>query len=180
MVKTFREATDKPFGVDVNEGWKDAGEALQKIEWLATLGCRFVEQPLPVAAWKQMEEVKKRSPLPVIADESIQTVGDLDRVVSCFNGINIKLLKAGGISGALDLLKRGADLKLQRLIGCMSESSCAVAAAAQLADAAFIADLDGPFLIKNDPFTGLHLQDGHIQLSKEPGIGVVPKKDFIF
>ena len=117
----------------------------------------------------------ERSPLPLFADESIQRYSDIDKIKNCFHGINIKLMKCTGIHEALRMINRARELNLQLLIGCMSETSCAVSAAAQLSPLVDYADLDGPLLIKNDLFTGIAFVNGRITLSELPGIGVVQK-----
>lgn len=175
IIETIRSVTDKPMAVDVNQGWTNKEHALEMIEWLADKNVLFVEQPLPKnnvddAAW-----LFERSPLPLFADESVQRLVDIGKVKDCFHGINIKLMKCTGMFEAHKMIKEARALKLQILIGCMSETSCAVSAAAQLSPLVDHADLDGPLLIKNNFFDGIKFVNGKITLSELPGIGAVQK-----
>lgn len=175
IIETIRSVTDKPIAVDVNQGWTNKQHALEMIEWLADKNVLFVEQPLPKnnvddAAW-----LFERSPLPLFADESVQRLADIGKVKDCFHGINIKLMKCTGMFEAHKMIKEARALKLHILIGCMSETSCAVSAAAQLSPLVDHADLDGPLLIKNNFFDGIKFVKGKITLSELPGIGAVQK-----
>ncbi len=175
IIETIRGVTDKSIAVDVNQGWTNKHHALEMIEWLSDKNVLFVEQPLlknnlDDAAW-----LFERSPLPVFADESIQRLSDMNKVKDCFHGVNIKLMKCTGMHEAHKMIKKARALKLQVLIGCMSETSCAVSAAAQLSPLVDHADLDGPLLIKNNLFDGIEFVKGKITLSELPGIGAVQK-----
>ncbi len=172
IISEIRNITNKPIVVDVNQGWKNKYLALEMIFWLKDNNVLFVEQPMPknnldAAAW-----LFERSPLPIFADESIQRYEDMDAVKDCFHGINIKLMKCTGMQEAYKMIKKARELKLQLLIGCMSETSCAVSAAAQLSPLVDFADLDGPLLIANDLFKGIKFLDGKITLNELPGIGL--------
>ena len=172
IISEIRNITNKPIVVDVNQGWKNKYLALEMIFWLKDNNVLFVEQPMPknnldAAAW-----LFERSPLPIFADESIQRYEDMDAVKDCFHGINIKLMKCTGMQEAYKMIKKARELKLQLLIGCMSETSCAVSAAAQLSPLVDFADLDGPLLIANDLFKGIKFLDGKIILNELPGIGL--------
>jgi L-alanine-DL-glutamate epimerase-like enolase superfamily enzyme len=151
-VSNFRKLSDKPFAVDVNQGWKDVEEATEKIGWLKEQGCLFLEQPLQKDAFDEMKLLKEKSSLPLYADESCQRLTDLERIKDAFDGVNIKLMKCGGISEAHQMILKARELNLKVLIGCMSESSVGCTAAAHLTPLADYADLDGPYLISNDPF----------------------------
>jgi len=172
IIKTVREHTTKALCVDANQGWNDEFYALDMICRLAEQNVLFVEQPFPKEDKKKYEWLFQRSPLPVIADESIQTSLDLDEAAELFHGINIKLMKCGGMQEAYRMIIKAKALNMKILIGCMSESSCGVTAAAQLASFADWTDLDGPLLITNDPFTGISYKYGRIVLSDAPGNGV--------
>jgi L-alanine-DL-glutamate epimerase-like enolase superfamily enzyme len=175
IITTIRNVTNKPIAIDVNQGWKNKHLALEMIEWLKDKNVLFVEQPLPKNNLDDAAWLFERSPLPLFADESIQRYTDIDKVKDCFHGINIKLMKCTGMYEASKMINRARELKLQLLIGCMSETSCAVSAAAQLSPLVDYADLDGPLLIKNDLFAGIEFVDGKITLSELPGIGVVQR-----
>lgn len=152
MVSNFRKLSALPFAVDVNQGWNEVSEAITKIDWLKQQGCVLVEQPLSKVKNEEMKELKLNSPLPLYADESCQTINDLEGLQESFDGINIKLMKCGGITPAFEMLKTAKQMGYKILIGCMSESSIGCNAAAQLAALADYTDLDGPYLVNNDPF----------------------------
>lgn len=175
IINTIRSVTDKPIAVDVNQGWTDKHHALEIIKWLSDKNVLFVEQPLPKDNFDDAVWLFDRSPLPLFADESIQRYSDIDSIKNCFHGINIKLMKCTGMHEAYKMITKARKLNLKLLIGCMSETSCAVSAAAQLSPLVDYADLDGPLLIKNDLFDGIKFEDGKITLSDMPGIGVVQK-----
>ena len=174
MIRTIRSVTNKPICVDVNQGWKDRQMALEMIQWLATQGVVFVEQPMSKLAIDDMAWLTEHSPLPIIADEAVQTVSDLMAVNKVYSGINIKLMKCGGMRNAHKMATLAKVLGMKVMIGCMTETSCAVSAAAQLSPMADWADLDGNLLISNDLYDGVTVIDGKITLSDLPGIGVKP------
>jgi L-alanine-DL-glutamate epimerase-like enolase superfamily enzyme len=167
-IKAIREFTDKQVCIDVNQGWKTKEEALKMINWLTTQNVLFVEQPLHKNDLAGHKWLTENSPLPIIADESVQTIEDVEKVKDCFNGINVKLMKCGGVREGYRMLKKAEQLNLTTLVGCMSGSSCAVAAAANLASLTNYLDLDGPLLIKNDLFSGIEYgNEGKIKLTTQ-------------
>lgn len=174
IIEGIREVTDRPLRVDANEGWKTKEEALEMINWLADRGVEFVEQPLPAANLDDYRWLKERVKIPIIADESVHKIHDVPALASAFHGINVKLMKCGGLQEALRLVAvaRAFDLKL--MIGCMIESSLAIAAAAALTPLFDYADLDGNLLVDNDPFKGLKLEKDRWVLPEAPGLGVEP------
>ena len=174
MIGAIREVTDLPLAVDANQGWKDRSEALDMIFWLKEHGVVMVEQPLPVAAVDDTAWLTERSPLPVFADESVQRLSDVKALEGVFSGINIKLMKCTGMREAWKMLTFARALGMKVMIGCMTETSCAVSAAAQLSPAVDFADLDGNLLISNDRFTGIRVENGRLVLPSDPGIGVTP------
>lgn len=176
MIKSVRSVTDTLICVDVNQGWTDRQEALEMIQWLKEQGVVFVEQPMPKSASDDIEWLTQNSPLPIIADEAIQTIGDFKKVQGVYSGINIKLMKCGGMRSAFTMIKMARSLDMKVMIGCMTETSCAVTAAAQLSPLADWADLDGNLLISNDVFEGVTISDGKIILPDRPGIGVIKIK----
>jgi len=170
MIETIRSVTDVPLVVDANRGWKDRLEALDMLYWLKEHGVKMVEQPMTSLddnAW-----LKERSPLPLYADESVQHLADIDKVAGAFHGINIKLMKCGGLYEARQMLSYARAKGMQVMIGCMVETSCAVTAAAQLSPAMDFADLDGNILITNDPFKGVTVKNGQLILPDAPGLGL--------
>ncbi len=172
MIETVRSQTDKPLCVDVNQGWTDKRMALEMIHWLKEQGVVFVEQPMPKESVDDIAWLTANSPLPVIADEAIQTVADFRTIQGAYSGINIKLMKCGGMHAAYTMISMARALDMKVMIGCMTETSCAVTAAAQLSPLADWADLDGNLLINNDLFKGIKIIDGKIILPELPGIGI--------
>ena len=172
MIAAIRDVTDKPITVDANQGWKDRAEALAMIEWLAGRGVVFIEQPMPKEQIADTAWLRERSPLPLIADENCQRIGDVTRCAGAFHGINIKLMKCTGLREAHKMILLARALGLKTMLGCMTETSCAISAAAQLSPLVDWADLDGAVLIKNDCFDGATIVDGKITLPDRPGIGV--------
>lgn len=179
IIRTIRALTDKPVYADANQGWRDREQALDLVHWLAEQNVRLVEQPfhkddLESAAW-----LSARSPLPVFADESFQRLADLDRVADHFHGVNVKLMKCTGLSEGFRALQAARSLGLQCMVGCMTESSCGIYAAALLAPQCDFADIDGCWLIKNNPFEMPVLQEGKVQLSRAAGLGLRRKANFL-
>ena len=172
MIETIREVTNTPITVDANQGWKDRAEALRMIEWLAARGVEFIEQPMPKEQVDDTAWLHERSPLPLIADESVQRLDSVARVRGVFHGINIKLMKCTGLREAQQMITLARALGLKVMLGCMTETSCAISAAVQLSPLVDWADLDGALLIKNDPFEGMKVVDGKITLADRAGIGV--------
>lgn len=173
IIKTIRQVTDKPIRVDINEGWKDKEAAIKKIEWLADNGVELIEQPMPVNMIKETKWLTERSPLPILADEAINTSKDIPSIAEAYDGINIKLMKSGGILEAFRMAIIARAFNLDIMIGCMIASSVAIGAAVQLQPLARWLDLDGSLLIANDPYKGAGFSDGHWIMPEEPGIGVV-------
>ena len=172
MIETVRGETNKPICVDVNQGWKDKKMALEMAQWLKEKGVVFIEQPMPKSLVDETAWLTQNSPLPIIADEAFQTIGDFKKVHGVYSGINIKLMKCGGLRAAYIMIKMARALDMKVMIGCMTETSCAVTAAAQLSPLVDWADLDGNLLIDNDVFKGILIKDGKIVLPDTPGIGV--------
>ncbi len=175
MIETIREVTDVPIRGDANQGWKDKAKALEMLEWLATKGVEFVEQPMPKEQVDDTAWLRERSPVPLIGDESVQRLADVRKAYGVFDGINIKLMKCTGMSEAykMILLARGFGMKV--MLGCMTETSCAISAAAQLSPLVDYADLDGALLIRNDMFDGASIVDGKVTLTNRPGIGILKR-----
>jgi len=175
MIDAIRSMTDTPITVDANQGWKTRDEALRMIEWLATRGVLFIEQPMPKEQLDDTAWLRGKSPLPLIADESCQRLADVPRLAGVFDGINIKLMKCTGLREAHKMILLSRALGLKVMLGCMTETSCAISAAAQLSPLVDWADLDGAVLIKNDCFDGATIVDGKLTLPDRPGIGIVKR-----
>ena len=144
-------------------------------DWLAGQGVLFIEQPMPKEQNDDTAWLRERSPLPLIADESVQRLADVVRAQGVFDGINIKLMKCTGLREAHRMITLARALGLKVMLGCMTETSCAISAAAQLSPLVDWADLDGALLIKNDCFDGVRVVAGKVTLSDRPGIGVVKR-----
>lgn len=163
-------APSKPVRVDANEGWKTKEEALTRLEWLHRDGhIQFCEQPLPASASvKDWAWLKARSPVLIYGDESYHHAGDAEKAAECFHGVNVKLAKTGGISGAYEALRAARKLGLETMIGCMIESSVLISAAAHLAELADHLDIDGNLLINNDPYRGATAEKGLVSFAQAP------------
>jgi len=175
MVEVIRSLTDKPLCVDVNQGWKDRSYALDMAGWLKEKGTIFLEQPMPKEMKDDIAWLTRKSPLPIVGDEAIQNIGDLLSNRDVYSGINVKLMKCGGLNAAMKMINVARAFGMKVMIGCMTETSCAVTAAAQLSPLVDWCDLDGNLLISNDPFEGLKIVDGKVTLPEKPGIGIIKK-----
>lgn len=174
LIETIRSVTDLPIAVDVNQGWHDKHKALDMIKWLHEKGIVMVEQPMPKEQLSDIAWLTGHSPLPIFADEAIQRLKDIPAIEDAYTGINIKLMKCTGMREAWKMVNYARARHLKVMVGCMTETSCAVSAAAQLAPAVDFADLDGNLLISNDRFEGMQVVKGKITLPDRPGIGLKP------
>jgi L-alanine-DL-glutamate epimerase-like enolase superfamily enzyme len=177
-VRAVREARpDAKLRVDANAGWTFDG-AVAHLRWLEQYDLELIEQPLPREQHKQMGELQRHTRIPVVADESVQTMDDIEQLgVAGVRGINLKLMKVGGLTSALKILKRSRELGMQVMLGCMIETSLGTTAMAHLAGLADWIDLDAPLLISNDPFEGIgYDRNARITVPDRPGIGVIRKQ----
>ena len=172
LVEIIRSMTDRPICVDANQGWSDKHKALEMIEWLYDKNCLFVEQPMPKEMLDETAWLREHSNLPIIADEAFQRIGDIKRFHGVYDGINIKLMKSTGLHEAYQMVVLARALDMKVMVGCMTETSCAVTAAAQISPLVDWADLDGNLLIANDRFDGLKIVNGQVTIPNRPGIGV--------
>jgi L-Ala-D/L-Glu epimerase len=172
IISTIRKLTDKPLFIDVNQGWRDKYFALDMISWLAEQNVLLIEQPLPKENFEDMKWLNEKSPLPIIADEAVQSIHDIEKIKDIYSGVNIKLMKAGGIRQAHRMMLKAKELNLKIMLGCMTETSCAITAASHLSPLADWVDLDGAKLISNDLFTGMKMKDGALNIPDLPGLGV--------
>lgn len=173
IIETIRSETAAPLSVDANQGWKNREQALEMIHWLSERKVLFIEQPMPKENIEGNAWLTSNSPLPVIADEACQRIEDVERAAGVYDGINIKLMKCTGMHEAFGMISKARQLNLKILIGCMTETSCAVMAAAALAPLCDWADLDGPWLIANNPWKAPELENGRIRLENRPGLGLL-------
>jgi L-alanine-DL-glutamate epimerase-like enolase superfamily enzyme len=173
MIENVRAvAPKKELYVDVNGGWKDKHQALDMAHWLKEQGVVFIEQPMPKAQIDDIAWLTQNSPLPIIADESIQRIPEVLAAHEVYSGINIKLMKCTGMREAHKMLNLARSLDMKVLMGCMTATSCSISAAAQLSPAIDWADLDGNLLISNDPYEGVKVVKGKLVLPDRPGIGI--------
>jgi L-alanine-DL-glutamate epimerase-like enolase superfamily enzyme len=170
VVRTLRRHTDAVFRVDANCGWT-AEEAIRNSAALRDLGVEFIEQPLPPDDWQGMEEVYRESALPIVADESCQQESDVDRCSRCFHGVNVKLVKCGGLTPARRMIARAKELGLKTMVGCMTETSVGISAIAQLLPMLDYVDMDGALLLAKDVATGVTIDRGRVRFPDENGCG---------
>lgn len=175
IVRLIRSMTDKEIWVDANEGWTNPDEAVALAAFMAENRVTMIEQPMPAHMRDELRELKSKSALPIIADEGFTGKESMADIADCYHGINLKLMKTGGMIPALQAAWQARKLGLQVMVGCMIESSVANSAAAVVALWSDYCDLDSHVLISEDPFNGLHLDaDGHVILPDRPGLGVIP------
>ena len=172
MINTIRSVTDTVICVDANQGWKDKHYALDMIHWLNERNVKMIEQPMSKYLLDETAWLTENSPLPIYADEACQRLVDIQKLKGAYTGINIKLMKCTGMREAREMVSLAEALNMKLMIGCMTETSCAISAAAQLAPKMEWADLDGNLLIKNDCYSGMTIVDGKITLNDKPGIGI--------
>ena len=173
LIHTIRSVTDLPLYVDANQGWTDRQESLDMTYWLQEQGVVLIEQPMLKTDPDSNAWLTERSPIPIIGDEAVQRLPDVDKAKGVYSGINVKLMKSAGMFEAHQMIMRANELGLKVLIGCMSETSCATLAAAALAPQCEWADLDGPLLTSNNPFNMPEFMDGKWMLNNEPGLGLM-------
>ena len=179
MINLIRAKTDTVICIDANQGWKDKHYALDMITWLNERNIDMIEQPMPKLLLDDAAWLTERSPLPIIADEACQRLTDIPKLKGAYHGINIKLMKCTGMHEAREMVSLANALNMKLMIGCMTETSIAISAAAQLAPKVEWADLDGNYLLSNDCFNGMRLVDGKITLEDKPGLGLTKKPGII-
>ncbi len=173
IVNAIREVSDQSLYIDANQGWKDKSQALENIYWLKEKGVVFIEQPMPVAMEEEMAWLKSKSPLPIVGDEGIQRLKDVERADNFYHGINIKLVKSTGLNEGLKMAKLAKKKGLKVMLGCMSETSCLISAAFHLASLADWIDLDGNLGVTNNPYKGIETIKGKLINNDIPGIGLI-------
>ncbi len=172
IIETIRSVTDVPLCADVNQGWKNKEEALEMAHWLKERNVVFLEQPMPKEMIDENAWLTEHSPIPTIADEGCQRLVDVPGLQGVYTGINIKLMKCTGMREAKQMAELARALNMKVMLGCMTETSCAISAAAQLAPLVDWADLDGALLIDNDLYDGMRVENGKCILPDRPGIGI--------
>ena len=172
IIETIRSMTNVPLYVDANQGWNDRIKAIELIYWLHEQGVVLIEQPMDKNDLDGNAWLTQRSPIPLLADEAVQRLGDMERLKGAYHGINIKLMKSCGMYEGNQMIQKARSFGMKVLIGCMSETSCATLAAAALAPLCNWADLDGPWLTVNNPFANPVFENGKYILSDSPGLGL--------
>ncbi len=169
---------DVKIRVDANAGWTSE-RAISHLQWLEKYDIELIEQPLALDQIKAMGELQGRTSIPIVADESVQRIDDIDLLARAgVGGVNLKLMKAGGVTQALRMLTRARNLGMKVMLGSMIETSLGTTAMAHLAGGADWIDLDAPLLISNDPFNGVQYdRNALIHIPNRPGIGVTRKQD---
>jgi L-alanine-DL-glutamate epimerase-like enolase superfamily enzyme len=176
LVRAVREVCHTRLVADANCAWTEA-QATRLIPALAEMGLEWIEQPWAEADLEGLRRLHASSPIPIFADEPVRTARDIPRLAGCVDGVNIKLMKAGGIREALRMIAVARAHDLQVMIGCMVETSVGISAAAHLAPLVDWADLDGNLSVTNDPFTGVQVEGGRLVLPLGPGLGAEPRTD---
>ena len=157
--------------IDANEGWTPDG-AVSILAELDRFDIEFCEQPIPAGHPERLRYIRERSRIPIVTDEDSLVAKDLPSLIGCVDGINVKLVKTGGIRRAIEMIHTARALGFKVMLGCMVESQVSASAAAHISPLVDWADIDGPFLTKNDPFAGITYAGGKIVLSDQPGLGV--------
>jgi len=170
IIKALREVSPSPFRIDANTAWT-AEQCIEYAPLLKDLNVEFIEQPLPADAWEDQKKVFEQSILPLMADESCQTESDVDACVGYFHGINIKLVKCGGLTPARRMIKRARELDLKVMVGCMTESSVGISAIAHLLPLLDYVDMDGALLLSKDIASGVRIENGITYYVDAPGTG---------
>jgi len=173
MIQAIRGVTKQLFFIDANQGWTKREEALDFIYWLKEQGAVFIEQALPKENKEDQAWLTARSPLPIIGDEGVQRLDDVKEAANLYHGINIKLMKSTGLREAYKMAITAKALGMRIMLGCMSETSCAITAAAHLGALAEWVDLDGNLYVANDPYRGAKVDNGILSLTGKPGIGLI-------
>jgi len=172
IIETIRSMTNVPLYVDANQGWADKIKAIDLIYWLHNQGVVLIEQPMDKSNLDGNAWLTERSPIPLLADEAVQRLADMDKLKGAYHGINVKLMKSCGMYEGHQMILKARSFGMKVLIGCMSETSCATLAAAALAPLCNWADLDGPWLTKNNPFKAPAFENGKYILNNQPGLGL--------
>jgi L-alanine-DL-glutamate epimerase-like enolase superfamily enzyme len=172
-IAAVRSVTNKPLRVDANEGWTNKEEALRKILWLESQGVEMMEQPMPAAMLEEQRWLRGKVHIPMFADEACLRPEDIPKLADAYDGVNVKIDKAGGILQGYRMIQIARSLGLKTMLGCMISSSVSVTAAAHLSPLVDYADLDCALLVANDPYTGVGVeQNGQLVLSDRPGLGL--------
>jgi L-alanine-DL-glutamate epimerase-like enolase superfamily enzyme len=174
-IAAIRDMYTGTIRIDANEGWTPE-QTVSLLGELARFDIEFCEQPIPAGKPEQLRWIRERASIPIVTDEDSRDASDLGALIGCVDGINVKLVKCGGIRGALAMIHTARALGFKIMLGCMVESQILATAAAHLSPLVDWADLDGPFLTARDPYDGISYVDGKIVLPTGPGLGVTVKQ----
>lgn len=180
LIQTIRSVTDLPLYVDANQGWSDKKLAIELCYWLHDQGVLLIEQPMDKNNLEGNAWLTQRSPTPILADEAVQRLADMDNLKGAYHGINIKLMKSCGMYEGHQMILKARSFGMKVLIGCMSETSIGSLAGAALAPLCDWADLDGPWLTTNNPFDTPKMKDGRYVLNDLPGLGLTAVNETLF
>jgi L-alanine-DL-glutamate epimerase-like enolase superfamily enzyme len=172
LIQTIRSVSNLPLFVDANQGWTDRKMAIDLIYWLHDQGVLLIEQPMDKNNLEGNAWLTGRSPIPILADEAVQRLADIEGLKGAYHGINVKLMKSGGMYEAHQMILKAKSLGMKVLIGCMSETSIGTQAGIALAPLCNWADLDGPYLTTNNPFDTPELVEGRYKVEDLPGLGL--------
>lgn len=176
ILKELRKLTDAVFRIDVNTGWTEE-EAIRKLKIMEGLGVELVEQPLPVRNFLSLKRIKRRTNIPIFVDEDVRDSKDIHVLSDAVDGINIKLMKCGGIREAIRMIHTARAHGLKIMLGCNIESSVAITAAAHITSLVDYVDLDGNLLVTNDHYTGVKVANGRLILPEDSGLGIKVRND---
>jgi len=171
IIKELRKHSDAIFRVDANCGWTVDETISNSIE-LQKLGVEFIEQPLKADDWDAHKEIFEKSVLPIIADESCQIESDVEKCYKHFHGVNIKLVKCGGLTSAKRMLSKAKKLGMKTMVGCMTESSVGISAIAHLLPLLNYVDMDGALLLRKDIAKGVLIKNGVVKYRELNGVGI--------
>jgi len=170
IIRALRERTEATFRVDANCAW-GVEETIRNSVAMKDLGVEFIEQPMAAENWQGMQEVFRKSALPLMADESCVVEEDVERCAGYFHAVNIKLTKCGGMTPALRMIKKARELGLELMVGCMGESTIGISAIAHLAPLLDYVDMDTTLLLADDLADGLTFERGRAVYTDKPGLG---------
>jgi L-alanine-DL-glutamate epimerase-like enolase superfamily enzyme len=172
FLKAVVQHATKPLFLDGNQGIGSVDELMALLDLVGPERVVGVEEPFPKALSDAYSETKGRTDIPLYADESVQGIDDLDELAGLVQGVNVKLMKCGGLDLGMGMIERARELGLRVMLGSMSETTLGCAAALQLGGMSDLLDLDGPWLLRNDPFRGMVLEQGALRTTGAEGLGV--------
>lgn len=165
MLTEIKKHTDVKLRVDANEGWSDLDTFMRFQESLQGMNIELIEQPFPSSMQQKYIELKKRTPYKILADESIEDIGDFSSLAAQFHAVNIKLMKTGSLLKARDLILEAKKYNMSAMIGCMIETSIGISYGMLFGGMVEYVDLDGFLLVKEEPFHLVSEAEGSLKLT---------------